>query len=924
MVAGHAPHSGLPKEQIKTWWQNLSKILQTKAEGWPIIIGVDANARTGSIQSDYLGGHQQSEENYGGTQLHELCAATETILPSTFERYQRGDGSTWMHPRGTVARLDYVGIPRQWTTCYITAHMDQSLAVNKSIYDHRPCAVNLKGRMEVKTFEARAKVKRSGTTRTLNFNNEEVRREITNRLQGFETPAWSTDVHTHLQDVYACLWDTIEDVAKKHGVDRRRKSHLTEATWELIQHKRFHRKALFDWKEYGRLEELKVYFLMWQGRWNEAAQTSEDTGDAHKNEAYHYHMFQTLGKQVNQCLRVEDEAFFNKFAEDLVKYDQPGLQRSLWKEIRRYLPRMKERKKSTPVEQMEGDKKRWSNYLCFLEAGETKAFQNLYQQCIDEQNEKALPGAKLSDTPTLVEMETFLRTSKTAKAKGMDQICGDMLHWMPGLMATLFWPITCKMAAHATEPIQWKGGRVKWLHKKGSWDSPENFRGILLASAVGKRAHAYYRQPLMKCLEEVKDAGQLGGFAHKETLYGNHYIRSLLRLAHAVNLASVVIFVDLSAAFHSLIREVVHGIDDLEAQHPNKIKAIETILTNITNRGGNPKKVQQSLGEQGYMQQIQTPEYLIQLVRELGRCNWAMAEPGEGEVEVVHTHKGTRPGSPLADTLFHFGMSQCSLEVMNAVADEDENTALCSKHNVTCRPVVWADDLAVCLISEDNEAIVHTAERVLAKIDRAFTKKGMEINYKKQKTEALFSFRGKKAAHQRRQWLSGDATTCHTQDPEGESAEFHRTATYKHLGIYHSCGGMLDMELKCRVAQAWGAWRELRTPLFGPKKLSKETKLRLASSLIFTKLLHGAETWPVLTLKQLKKVNACYTENRNSYPTASSWTNMAYSPCRRRSPRRGCCMLRDWPNTERSSYRMSWRLRIWQGRIPGVELCEVT
>ena len=86
----------------------------------------------------------------------------------------------------------------------------------------------------------------------------------------------------------------------------------------------------------------------------------------------------------------------------------------------------------------------------------------------------------------------------------------------------------------------------------------------------------------------------------------------------------------------------------------------------------------------------------------------------------------------------------------------------------------------------------------------------------------------------------------------------HLTASYKHLGIYHSGGGKLDVELHSRIAQTWATWRVVHRPLFTSRCLSKGIKIKLAYSLLMTRLLHGADTWPVLSRKQTKKIGTCY------------------------------------------------------------------
>ena len=853
LISGHAPHSGLPERAIQKWWNDLTTLLKEKAHGWPVIFGIDSNGRLGSMVSEHVGDHQQAPENFCGSQLHAFCTATDTILPATFALCQWGDGNTWQHPGGQCARLDYIGIPRQWSACSISTYIDQELAVNQSLYDHRPCWLTMKGSIETRIVERPTRSERRNTPNKLDYRSEQVKEKLTIGLNRMSEASWKKDVHQHLQDFYDGIKDVVKGALEGRCTTTRRKSYLTEDTWQLIQAKKWHRRHLFEARDARRIADLGMYFACWKGCISEVDYYERDVKEARLYEIQHHHMFQELGRQVARALRREDDEFFGEFAKNLARFDQPQSQRQLWREIRRYLPRAKERKHTTPVEQIDGLDNKWADYLCLLEAGEKKTYQQIYAQCIEDHNKTSIPGASLGDIPTLLETEILLRNTKMEKAMGMDQLSGDLLHQLPVQVAPHIWPIAVKMAVHATEPIQWKGGRMKWLHKKGTWDKAENFRGILLASTAGKRLQAFYRQPLMQQLDAVKDAGQLGGFRNMETIYGNHYIRSFMRIGHAAGLASVVIFVDLSAAFHSLIRELMHGVDTTFRGEEHQEAVIQKILDNVKLRGGRADILQDEIKKPGFLEEIAAPDHLINMLREMGRNNWAFTGS-----EFVTTHKGTRPGSPLADAMFHCIMTQINSTLTHAVANAPENAELCEKVGIVSRPILWADDVAFALLGAHNDTIIRTAEKVMKTVDATFTKKGMEVNYKKQKTEALFSFRGKEAGKQRALWLSGDADVCHVQDTTQGEVELNKTAKYKHLGVYHASGGTMDTELHYRIVQAWATWRDLRLPLFGPHRLTKATKVKLAFSLMFTKLLHGAEAWPVLSRKQLNKINRCY------------------------------------------------------------------
>ena len=667
---------------------------------------------------------------------------------------------------------------------------------------------------------------------------------------------WEVDVHSHAQDIHESIRKAMEEAAKEHRPCTKRKSYLSDELWRLIMAKKDIRKELYSWKAWEKRNALGMCFAILKGEFQEAADLRDQYTEARIGACSAFCQFQTVGKEVTRQIRQADEAFFQKFADDLTRFDSPTTQKALWSEIGRYLPKNKARKRSTRTDTLDDTSLGWTGYLCQLEAGEVKDFGKIYEQNIRHHNVKNQTVLKLSEIPTLLQVESVLRTSKQGKAPGVDKIPGDVLHYMPQTHAKLIWPLIAKMVLWAAEPIQFKGGEIRWLHKKGPWDQVQNYRGILLGSSIGKRAHALIRSPLMLHLDTARDRGQIGGVRHQETLYGNQFMRSFVRAIDAAGYVSAVMFVDLSTAFHSMIRELLTGIGDLESLDPERDHITRTIMDNIRRIGGETDALEEMLKEQGYMEEIQTPKFLRNLVAEIGEYNWAKV----GNT-FVQTHKGTRPGSPIADSLFHFLMSKINNIICQELDQEIETKQLCSDLQFESRPILWADDLAVGVAARENSAILPAVERLASRIEKAFTKHGLKVNYGRQKTEVMVTFKGKGASKCRTRWLAGDSDTCKVRDPkkDGEMVhEMHMTASYKHLGILHAGAGKLEIEVNYRIAQTWAAWRVVQKPLFTSRCLSRTTKVKLAYSLLMTKLLHGTDTWPVMPKRLIRRVGACY------------------------------------------------------------------
>ena len=287
--------------------------------------------------------------------------------------------------------------------------------------------------------------------------------------------------------------------------------------------------------------------------------------------------------------------------------------------------------------------------------------------------------------------------------------------------------------------------------------------------------------------------------------------------------ANGAITANLTAAFHSLIRETLFGWDLVDMEQ------LEQVTTNVHELGGNAQKLWDTLLEGGYLQSIDTPKQLAEVMLEMSIATWTKLDD-----HFVQSYKGTRPGSPMADVMLHFIMNKVTHYLKACVAEDQESQQICTKHNLTNEPIVWA------VMGNDNSLILEKAAYITEKVDQYFERLGMEVNYSKGKSEVLVCYRGAGAAAQRREWLSGNITGCGLQGKADKENHLCITASCKHVGIYQEGAGAIDVEIDHRISQAWAMWRSIRTNILCCRRIRKSARVRLAFSLIMTKLFHGA------------------------------------------------------------------------------------
>ena len=145
---------------------------------------------------------------------------------------------------------------------------------------------------------------------------------------------------------------------------------------------------------------------------------------------------------------------------------------------------------------------------------------------------------------------------------------------------------------------------------------------------------------------------QIGGFAHMQVPFGSQLLQVFGRIMDAKGLSSAIVFVDLTNAFHRLIRELVSGV--------HLPREAEEILQALQAEGLPAHEVAELLELPCLLQQLNAPPFLIQLPQDLHTDTWLKAP---GDERFLVTRRGTRPGSPLADCIFHILMADITKDI---------------------------------------------------------------------------------------------------------------------------------------------------------------------------------------------------------------------------------------------------------------------
>ena len=137
----------------------------------------------------------------------------------------------------------------------------------------------------------------------------------------------------------------------------------------------------------------------------------------------------------------------------------------------------------------------WVQFLQDMEFGQRLSYPELRAQWIDELKQFQLAACKLSQLPTLTDLELALRRVPLGRASGPDGLPGEICRYHPAIMAKPLYAPLLKMLVHGHEPLGFKGGRLTPAYKgRGAKDDCTSYRSLLVSNHLGKVLHRTIRQ----------------------------------------------------------------------------------------------------------------------------------------------------------------------------------------------------------------------------------------------------------------------------------------------------------------------------------------------------------------------------------------------------------------------------------------------
>ena len=237
--------------------------------------------------------------------------------------------------------------------------------------------------------------------------------------------------------------------------------------------------------------------------------------------------------------------------------------------------------------------------------------------------------------------------------------------------------------------------------------------------------------------------------------------------------------------------------------------------------------------------------------------------------EVYQTHRGSRPGSPLADLAYNSMMQAVLERLRDRLQELPQLQAAKATIGLDCPPLAWVDDVAIPFVAQSVMELDNTALTILDITAKVFQEFGLSLNTEPGKTEAVIQYRGQG---------SGPKTEATFVENFGNlvsdvsGTRLRIVTDYSYFGTTFAQTAQVGHEIATRIGKAKFAFRQMRKAIFCNRRLPVSTRITLLNSLVVSIVLHGAGNWPLLSTAQFNKLAHVVTGWHRSIVGTGFWS----------------------------------------------------
>lgn len=872
-VVAHAPHDGTAEEEKDAWWTLLNVQIQKFSLSDHLIILGDMNARIGRSIPGCVGELLCDQTTDNGERLLALVEFASLWIPSTFSDIHRGACHTWTHPRGARARLDYVILSQSNSLWANYTQVDSSIQTSLTVRDHELVMASLGGVWEMSM--------RSRPQRRYDWegmNTEWGRQALTAIIDNLPEPEWSTDVHVHWQ----ILEDSIHKGLAEYFPPKRALKRIdifSEATKRALQDRKYAKKILEAYDDFETERQQRAAYRAWKDGTSLTLAESLEWWPSVAMECarlFGLHSFRGTSKEIRRLVKQDKANFIDQVVSEANGVQGSDIYKAL-KPLR--IGGLQRRKGIPPLPGFQGpegivDEEQtddvWLRHCARMEAGVYTTSGRLVQRTRRDayQRAKSIGAWDLNALPDLGQLESAFRRVKKQKAPGNDDLRSDLCSLASASLARKYYPLLVKIFAQAAEPYQMKGGTLIYAHKSGDRSLPDNYRGLLLSSHLGKCLRRTFRQQLIPFYQRWASDTHFSIKAGGNVSQASHALRLFISGAVQRGNSVGVLFLDIRSAYYRVVRQLITGRD-------HKEESIIRMMQYFDLGDTDPQALFRLLAERAHEREQELDSQREILLEEMLASTWFTSRR---RTSVVESLAGTRPGDGLADLVFGLVFHRITKRITEKLIEPlhlQEHTVrgkfnLFDQTGVDCEQsampdlidVVWADDLAMAWRCRGAADLSNGMQILTQTVFRECLAHALTPNLKPGKTELLMIVKGAGCKKVRAELFAQPEPMLEISEVPQNFSRVRMTASYRHLGTRIHIGLKHLLEIKCRLGQASAIYKKYRRQTFQNRLLSLNKRLYLFKSLVMSVLEFNAGTWGCLLKGEMqyldKKLHGFY------------------------------------------------------------------
>ena len=847
----HVPQQKYGQAERARVLERLETVVRRYAGAGGIILGIDANARVPTHIGHATGDLQFGKDDEAGLEFAHFLNGLGLQLPATFSFIHDGDSATWKHASGSLSRIDFVAVGGDCRYTGLSSWISKSIDTLCSNEDHWPAVLQMqvvpRGRWQQECFVAKKKydVRRMLT--------DEGRRTLKAELENCRRPSWDVGVDRHAAIIEEDLNDIMSRCFPRPKIGPRAQ-YISPAVWAARQRCLAIRQSTRRWNEGFKAFVLGITLRRWAHGGAEFQPWQRKTIVLRELFAAAIRYNTTWAKKR---IRQDKQAALTQMLSGM-----QGLQGAqLLRHLKNFGLGGRAQRRGRPpepaIQSAQGEilmgrlehELAWTEFFGNMEGGEIIPTADFIDDVWSQQCDTGTVCEVDWDTvPKLWELEHAYLTVACGKASGLDSIPPELLKAAAPEAARLFFPLVMKSTLQVAQPLQWKGGLLYESYKKtGAADKLESYRSLYVASVPGKLFHRVLRSRLNQRTSEQLGGLHCGAKAGSSVSTPSLALHLLVRAAARNKRSAAVIYLDTKTAYYAIVRELALGniYEDSFA-----IRLFERFRLSAEDLA----ELMDIVRAGGTVTEAGASQHLVEMVKNIYKDGWFVTRHSSGG-RVCRTTKGSRPGSSWADLLFTYIYDRILAKVRTTAECEGYGVVLKwsgikelwpreldRAHELHCLDCTWADDTAAYTEHETADGLVGQAEAMMGELLDTCVQFGLQPNFKKNKTMAVFALRGKGSRKAAARLFAGNRQTFDVPSRLCDGYEVQLANGYVHLGTYLDRDGGMECEARRRVALAHASFDLLKRMVYQNKHLQMEARQQVFRGSV-TASVFNLELW---------------------------------------------------------------------------------